>query len=154
MTSDATGLTHLGKISPIEHDPLKVKLDYFRNPHPDQLYAVRFSIPEFQSLCPATGQPDVATIVIDYVPDIFMVESKSLKLYMFAFRNHGAFHEDVTVTIGKRLETEMRPVWIRVAGFFNARGGISIDTVWESGDLPRTVQPLSIDTFRPYHNRM
>lgn len=146
-------LTHLGKQSVIETDPDKVTLDLIANPHPGLYYVSRFSIPEFTSKCPATGQPDFATLIIDYVPDRFLVESKALKLYMFAFREHGAFHEDVTVAIGRRLWNSLAPHWLRIAGFWNSRGGIAIDVVWEMGELPPRCKPLSLDSFRPYHSR-
>lgn len=151
--NEALDLTHLGKISPIENDPDKVKLDLIPKPNSDIDYVCRFSIPEFQSLCPATGQPDYATIIIDYVPDKWLLESKALKLWMFAFRNHGAFHEAVTASITDRFWTELYPKWMRVASFFNARGGISIDTVVEIGSLPSWVRPLGLEHIRPYHSR-
>lgn len=153
MTSDVSNLVHLGRQSVIENDPDKVKLDLINKPNPDLLYVCRFSIPEFQSLCPATGQPDYATILIDYAPDKYLIESKALKLWMFAFRNHGSFHEDVTTSIGRRFVTEVQPHWFRIASFFNARGGISIDTVWEVGSLPPGLKPLSIDIIKPYASR-
>lgn len=145
-------LTHLGKQSPIERDPAKVVLDRIPNPQAGLLYYCRFTVPEFTSTCPATGQPDFATLIIDYVPDKYLVESKSLKLYMFAHRDHGAFHEDVTVSIGKRLAEELDPHWFRIAGFFNGRGGISIDVVWEAGKRPDVGYPLSIDNVKLYNN--
>lgn len=132
-----TTLTHLGKTSPIENDPTKVVLDRIPNPHRDVFYAARFTIPEFTSLCPVTGQPDFATLVIDYFPNEWLVESKALKLYMYSFRNHGAFHEDCTLTIGRRLNDELKPHWLRIVGLWNARGGISIDVFWEQGDVPK-----------------
>lgn len=145
-------LSHLGKQSVVEtSDPSKVILDLIPNPHTAQ-YASRFTIPEYSSLCPVTGQPDYALIIIDYVPDKHLVESKSLKLYMFAHRNHGAFHEDVTVAMGKRLYDTMQPYWLRIAGFFNGRGGISIDIVAEFGMLPKYIRPLSIDNVKLYNN--
>jgi 7-cyano-7-deazaguanine reductase len=145
--------THLGKLSPIEKDPDKVKLDLIPNPNRGSSYVCRFSIPEFVSQCPATGQPDFATLIIDYVPRAYLLESKALKLWMFAFLGHGAFHEDVTVKIGKRFNQEVDPYWIRIAGFFNSRGGIAIDIVWEAGTLPVNVAPLGLNSIRPYHSR-
>ena len=115
-------------------------LETFDNKHPDNDYFVKFNCPEFTSLCPITGQPDFATIYISYVPDIKMVESKSLKLYLFSFRNHGDFHEDVVNVIMKDLIRLMNPKYIEVWGKFHPRGGISIDpycnygrsgTMWE-----------------------
>ena len=101
-------------------------LETFGNKHPDNDYFVKFNCPEFTSLCPITGQPDFATIYIDYIPDIKMVESKSLKLYLFSFRNHGAFHEDCVNIIMKDLIRLMNPKYIEVTGIFTPRGGISI----------------------------
>ena len=101
-------------------------LEAFENKHPDHDYWVRFNCPEFTSLCPITGQPDFAEIRISYLPDRLMVESKSLKLYLFSFRNHGDFHEDCVNTIMKDLIALMNPKYIEVTGFFTPRGGISI----------------------------
>ncbi|MBN2752365.1 MAG: NADPH-dependent 7-cyano-7-deazaguanine reductase QueF [Rhodospirillaceae bacterium] len=97
---------------------------------------VRFACPEFTSLCPVTGQPDFAHLVIDYVPDRWLVESKSLKLFFQSFRNHGAFHETCTVTIAKRLEDTLAPVWLRIGGYWYPRGGMPIDVFWQSGVPP------------------
>ena len=102
-------------------------LETFINKHQDNDYFVKFNCPEFTSLCPITGQPDFATITISYVPDIKMVESKSLKLYLFSFRNHGDFHEDCVNIIMKDLIKLMEPKYIEVWGKFTPRGGISID---------------------------
>jgi 7-cyano-7-deazaguanine reductase len=108
-----------------EYDP--GVLETFKNKHPELDYFVKFNCPEFTSLCPITGQPDFATIYISYMPGIQMVESKSLKLYLFSFRNHGDFHEDCIVTIMKDLVHLMEPKYIEVWGKFTPRGGISID---------------------------
>jgi len=113
-----------------EH-PNKNILETFDNKHPDLDYIVSFKCPEFTSLCPKTGQPDFATINIQYIPNKKMVESKSLKLYLFAYRNHGDFHEDCTVQIMKDLRDIMEPKWIRVIGDFTPRGGISICPIAE-----------------------
>ena len=145
-------LAHLGKQSEIQTDPDKVILDRIPKPNSDLLYSCRFTIPEYSSLCPVTGQPDYALLIIDYVPDKYLVESKSLKLWMFSYRQHGSFHEAVTTDIGYRLYKELQPHWLRVAGFFNGRGGISIDIVWEGGGLPPNVKPLSIDNVKLYNN--
>jgi 7-cyano-7-deazaguanine reductase len=106
------------------------------NPHPGTIYLVRFAAPEFTSLCPITGQPDFAHLVLDYVPDKKLVESKSLKLFLSSFRNHGAFHEDCTVSIGKRLVKAMKPLWLRIGGYWYPRGGIPIDVFWQTGKPP------------------
>ena len=128
--------THLGKAKPLPASPEEAKLDYVPNPRPGALYLVRFAAPEFTSLCPVTGQPDFAHLVIDYVPKDRLVESKSLKLFLGSFRNHGAFHEDCTVGIAKRLVQELRPVWLRIGGYWYPRGGIPIDVFYQTGPVP------------------
>ena len=128
---------HLGKQSALPASPEEAVLDYVPNPRPDELYLIRFAAPEFTSLCPITGQPDFAHLVIDYVPGETIVESKSLKLFLGSFRNHGAFHEDVTVGIGKRLADEMKPRWLRIGGYWYPRGGMPIDVFWQSGPPPK-----------------
>jgi 7-cyano-7-deazaguanine reductase len=116
--------------------PAEATLDRVPNPQKDSNYLVRFTAPEFTSLCPVTGQPDFAHLVIDYVPGQWLLESKSLKLYVASFRNHGAFHEDCTVAIGKRISAEIRPKWLRIGGYWYPRGGIPIDVFWQTGKLP------------------
>ncbi len=127
-------------------------LDYPANPRPGSLYLVRFSAPEFTSLCPVTGQPDFAHLVIDYVPDQTIVESKSLKLFLGSFRNHAAFHEDCTVGIAQRLCSEMRPVWLRIGGYWYPRGGMPIDIFWQSGSPPKDVW-IPDQNVAPYRGR-
>jgi 7-cyano-7-deazaguanine reductase len=129
-------LNHLGQSSTLPASPEAATLDYPRNPRPGRLYLVRFTAPEFTSLCPVTGQPDFAHIVIDYAPGERIVESKSLKLFLGAFRNHAGFHEDVTVGIGERLVAEMAPVWLRIGGYWYPRGGMPIDVFWQSDAPP------------------
>ena len=128
--------THLGKASALSASPDEASLDYVANPRAGALYLVRFAAPEFTSLCPVTGQPDFAHLVIDYAPAETIVESKSLKLFLASFRNHGGFHEDVTVGIGQRLFDEMKPHWLRIGGYWYPRGGIPIDVFWQSGEAP------------------
>src|SRR6059058_5264413 len=111
--------------------PEKAKLDRVPNPQGGTDYLVRFTVPEFTALCPITGQPDFAHLVIDYVADQWMIESKSLKLFMFSFRNHGSFHEATTVMIGKRLRDALEPRWLRIGGYWYPRGGIPIDVFWQ-----------------------
>jgi len=120
------GLSHLGSKTEYKQDYAPEMLEAFDNKHTNNDYWVTFNCPEFTSLCPMTGQPDFATIKIDYIPDIKMVESKSLKLYLFSFRNHGAFHEDCVNIIMKDLIKLMNPKYIEVKGIFTPRGGISI----------------------------
>src|SRR5687768_6786637 len=129
-------LTHLGRPSPLPASPEAAKLDYVPNPRAGKLYLVRFAAPEFTSLCPVTGQPDFAHIVIDYAPDRLLVESKSLKLFLTSFRNHGTFHEDCTVMIGRRVVEATKPQWLRIAGYWFPRGGIPIDVFWQTGAPP------------------
>jgi len=129
-------LTHLGQSSPLPTSPEAAVLDYVPNPRAGRPYLVRFTAPEFTSLCPVTGQPDFAHLVIDYAPAATIVESKSLKLFLGAFRNHAAFHEDCTVGIGERLFAEMQPLWLRIGGYWYPRGGIPIDVFWQSGPPP------------------
>jgi 7-cyano-7-deazaguanine reductase len=130
---------HLGQTSALPASPEEAVLDYVPNPRASARYMVRFAAPEFTSLCPVTGQPDFAHLVIDYVPDATIVESKSLKLFLGSFRNHAAFHEDCTVGIGQRLYDEMKPVWLRIGGYWYPRGGIPIDVFWQSGVAPADV---------------
>ena len=104
-----------------------------------QNYVARFVCPEFTSICPVTGQPDFAHLVIDYIPDASLAESKSLKLFLQSFRNHGAFHEDCTVMIGKRIVDAIKPRWFRIGGYWYPRGGIPIDVFWQTGDSPQGV---------------
>lgn len=127
---------HLGHASPLPSSPEEAVLDYVENPRKGALYLVRFTAPEFTSLCPVTGQPDFAHLVIDYAPGDSIVESKSMKLFLASFRNHCGFHEDVTVGIGQRLTKEMRPAWLRIGGYWYPRGGIPIDIFWQSGRPP------------------
>jgi 7-cyano-7-deazaguanine reductase len=129
-------LTQLGHATTGFASPEEAVLERVANPHPDTLYLARFTAPEFTSLCPVTGQPDFAHLVIDYAPDGWLVESKSLKLYLTSFRNHGAFHEGCTVAIGKRIVETVRPRWLRIGGYWCPRGGIPIDVFWQTGPAP------------------
>ncbi len=138
-------LKQLGKNSPIPATPEKAKIEKVPNPHKGTAYAVRFTCPEFTSLCPLTGQPDFAHLVIDYIPKDFLLESKSLKLFMHSFRNHGAFHEDCTIYIAKRIEKEIKPVWLRIAGFWYPRGGIPIDVFYQTKNPPKDVWVPKVD---------
>jgi 7-cyano-7-deazaguanine reductase len=134
--SESSGL-QLGRAVEWPHTPDEAKLDRVPNPQKDTNYVVRFTAPEFTSLCPITGQPDFAHLVIDYVPAQWLLESKSLKLYVASFRNHGAFHEDCTVAIGKRISADIKPKWLRIGGYWYPRGGIPIDVFWQTGKLPK-----------------
>jgi 7-cyano-7-deazaguanine reductase len=143
---------YLGRPSTIPASPAEARLDRVANPHPDADYVARFTAPEFTSLCPVTGQPDFAILVIDYVPDRWLVESKSLKLYLASFRNHGAFHEDCTVMIGKRLAELLEPRYLRIGGYWYPRGGMPIDVFWQTGEPPTTVW-LPDPGVPPYRGR-
>ena len=134
-----SNLTQLGGNTELPASPEFAVLERVADPHPEDEYLVRFSAPEFTSLCPVTGQPDFAHLVIDYVPDKWLVESKSLKLYLGSFRNHGAFHEDCTIAIGKRLVDTLDPKWLRIGGYWYPRGGIPIDVFWQSGPVPKGI---------------
>src|SRR5438477_4459452 len=112
------GLTQLGQSARIPATPDEAKLERVPSPHAGKHYVVRFTCPEFTALCPLTGQPDFAHLVIDYVPDASIVESKSLKLYLGSFRNHGAFHEDCTLAIAHRLVAALEPRWLRIGGYW------------------------------------
>ncbi len=129
-------LTPLGHGAPVPATPAEARLEVVPNPHPDAPYLVRFTCPEFTALCPVTGQPDFAHIVIDYVPKAALVESKSLKLYLAAFRNHRGFHEACTLDIAKRLESLLKPAWLRIGGYWYPRGGMPIDVFYQSGAPP------------------
>ena len=139
MSTDTSGLTQLGGHIRGFDNPDQAVLERAPNPHPGTLYLARFTAPEFTSLCPVTGQPDFAHLVIDYAPGESIVESKSLKLFLQAFRNHGAFHEDCTVGIAQRLVAEMKPKWLRIGGYWYPRGGIPIDVFWQTGPAPAGV---------------
>jgi 7-cyano-7-deazaguanine reductase len=129
-------LTQLGHATKLPASPDEAKLERVANPHDDTDYLVRFTAPEFTSLCPVTGQPDFAHLVLDYAPAEWILESKSLKLFLGSYRNHAAFHEACTVEIGKRLVEAIAPKWLRIGGYWYPRGGIPIDVFWQTGKLP------------------
>ena len=139
MSHYTDGLTQLGQPTKQPSHPDEAVLERVPNPQAGEAYVVRFTQPEFTSLCPMTGQPDFAHLVIDYVPGVWLVESKSLKLYLQSFRNHGAFHEDCTVSIGKRLVETLGPRWLRIGGYWYPRGGMPIDVFWQSAATPDDV---------------
>ena len=134
--SETPALTQLGQATRQPASPAEAVLERIANPAPGQHYAVRFTCPEFTSLCPITGQPDFAHLVIDYIPDAWLVESKSLKLYLTSFRNHGAFHEACTMEIANRLIATLAPVWLRIGGYWYPRGGMPIDVFYQTGKPP------------------
>ena len=136
MSADTSGLTQLGHAVAPPASPGTAVLERVPNPQAGMLYAVRFTAPEFTSLCPMTGQPDFAHLVIDYAPRDWLVESKSLKLYLASFRNHGAFHEDCTVAIARKVIEAGEPRWLRIGGYWYPRGGIPIDVFHQTGPMP------------------
>ena len=129
-------LTQLGHETPVPASPETARLERVANPQTGVDYLARFTVPEFTSLCPVTGQPDFAHLVIDYTPGGWLIESKSLKLYLASFRNHGAFHEDCTIAIGRRIVEVAQPKWLRIGGYWYPRGGIPIDVFWQTGAPP------------------
>ena len=148
----AKKLTQLGHAVSQPKSPAAAKLESVPNPHPDADYVVRFTAPEFTTLCPITGQPDFAHFVIDYVPGKSLVESKSLKLYLNSFRNTAGFHEDTTLAIAKRIAAAIKPRYLRIAGYWYPRGGIPIDVFWQTGKLPSGVW-LPDTGVSPYRGR-
>ena len=134
--TDTTGLTQLGHQVAWPASPDQAVLERVAAPAADKHYVVRFTCPEFTTLCPLTGQPDFAHIVIDYVPRDWIVESKSLKLFLGSYRNHGTFHEGCTMQIAERLIATLDPVWFRIGAYWYPRGGMPIDVFWQSGAPP------------------
>jgi 7-cyano-7-deazaguanine reductase len=148
----AKKLTQLGKQVAQPQSPEQAVLEAVPNPHTDVDYVVRFTAPEFTTLCPITGQPDFAHFVIDYVPGKSIVESKSLKLYLGSFRNVGSFHEATTVAIAKRIVKTIKPKFLRIGGYWYPRGGMPIDVFYQSGKLPGGVW-LPDTGVAPYRGR-
>jgi 7-cyano-7-deazaguanine reductase len=145
-------LTQLGRPAKIPASPEEAKLESVPNPHKGTLYVIRFVAPEFTVLCPMTGQPDFAHLVLDYVPEALIVESKSLKLYLASYRNHGAFHEDCTVRIAKDVQAAIKPRWLRIGGYWYPRGGMPIDVFYQSGSPPEGVW-IPEQGVAPYRGR-
>ena len=145
-------LTLLGQASGFPSSPDAAVLERVPNPHADTRYVARYTAPEFTSICPVTGQPDFAHLVIDYVPNLWLIESKSMKLFLGAFRNHGAFHEDCTVAIAKRIVVVAEPHFLRIGGYWYPRGGIPIDVFWQTGAVPDGVW-LPDQGVPPYRGR-
>ena len=147
-----SGLTQLGHSAATPESPDAAIIEKVPNPEPGMRYLVRFVAPEFTTLCPMTGQPDFAHLVIDYVPGEFLVESKSLKLFLTSFRNHGGFHEASTLLIAKRLAAEIAPEWLRIGGYWYPRGGIPIDVFYQTGPAPEGLW-LPDQGVPPYRGR-
>ena len=145
-------LTQLGRKTVPPASPDDAVIETVANPHAGSAYLVRFAAPEFTTLCPITGQPDFAHLVIDYVPAKRLVESKSLKLYLGSFRDHRAFHEDCTLAIAKRLVETLRPAWLRIGGYWYPRGGMPIDVFYQTGAPPKNLW-LPDQGVAPYRGR-
>jgi 7-cyano-7-deazaguanine reductase len=145
-------ITQLGHQVAAPANPDEAVLETVANPQAGTLYLARFTAPEFTSLCPVTGQPDFAHLVIDYAPDRWLIESKSLKFFLASFRNHGAFHEDCTIAIGKRIVAAAAPAWLRIGGYWFPRGGIPIDVFWQTGPAPEGLW-LPDQGVAPYRGR-
>ena len=145
-------LHQLGRKAALPASPRDAVLECVPNANYGTVYAVRFTAPEFTCLCPITGQPDFAHLVIDYVPRRHLVESKSLKLFLGSYRNHGAFHEATTIAIAKRIAAAARPRWLRIGGYWYPRGGMPIDVFYQSGPPPRGLW-LPDHGVAPYRGR-
>ncbi len=152
MARKITGLRQLGAKVPQPKTLAEAELERVPNPHADTVYVARFTCPEFTCLCPITGQPDFAHFVVDYAPRAWLLESKSLKLYLSSFRNVGAFHEDATISIGKRIVELIEPGWLRIGGYWYPRGGIPIDVFWQYGTPPEGVW-IPEQGVKPYRGR-
>jgi 7-cyano-7-deazaguanine reductase len=152
MTESYAGLTQLGQHIAAPQSPEEAKLERVPNPRTDARYLIRFAAPEFTSLCPLTGQPDFAHLVIDYIPDQWIVESKSLKLFLGSFRNHGAFHEACSMQVATRIVEITQPIWLRIGAYWYPRGGIPIDVFWQTGAPPADVW-IPDQGVAPYRGR-
>jgi 7-cyano-7-deazaguanine reductase len=150
--TDYSVLTQLGSATEAPSDPDEAVLERVANPQTGMDYLVRFTCPEFTSLCPLTGQPDFAHLVLDYVPDEWIVESKSLKLFLASFRNHGAFHEACSMQVAQRLVDLLTPRWLRLGAYWYPRGGIPIDVFWQTGAPPAGVW-IPDQGVAPYRGR-
>jgi 7-cyano-7-deazaguanine reductase len=150
--SDTPQTALLGKAVEAPRSPEEAVLDCVPNPQPGFDYTVRFTCPEFTCLCPVTGQPDFAHLVIDYLPDQLLVESKALKLYLGSYRNHGGFHEGTTVEIARRIVEATQCKWLRIAGYWYPRGGIPIDVFYQTGPAPESLW-LPDPGVAPYRGR-
>lgn len=137
--TDTSNLTMLGGQTVQPQSPDEAVLERVPNNNAGTDYVVRFVQPEFTSLCPMTGQPDFAHLVLDYIPGEYLVESKSLKLFLTSFRNHGSFHEDCTLSVAQRIVDTINPIWLRIGGYWFPRGGMPIDVFWQTGEAPKGV---------------
>ena len=151
-STDVSGLSQLGHAVETPSSPEEAVMERVPFSEAGTDFVVRFTAPEFTSLCPMTGQPDFAHIVIDYIPGKWLVESKSLKLFLHSFRNHGAFHEDCSIYIAKRIVALTEPKWLRIGAYWYPRGGIPIDVFWQTGAPPDGVW-LPDQGVAPYRGR-
>ncbi|WP_176085435.1 preQ(1) synthase [Martelella sp. HB161492] len=152
VKTDVSGLSQLGHAVEAPSNPEDAVMEKVPFSQAGTDFVVRFTAPEFTSLCPMTGQPDFAHIVIDYIPGEWLVESKSLKLFLASFRNHGAFHEDCSIYIAKRIVELLDPKWLRIGAYWYPRGGIPIDVFWQTGTPPDGVW-LPDQGVKPYRGR-
>jgi len=152
MSKARPRLTQLGAKVALPASPEAAVLERIPNQDRGTIYLVRFTCPEFTCMCPVTGQPDFAHFVIDYVPDRWLIESKSLKLFLGSFRNHGGFHEATTLGIAKRLVATLRPTWLRIGGYWYPRGGMPIDVHYQTGAPPKSLW-LPDAGVAPYRGR-
>jgi len=150
MTTES--LNQLGQQVDAPSSPEEAVLETVPNPQAGTDYVTRFTVPEFTSVCPVTGQPDFAHLVLDYIPGDLLVESKSFKLYLTSFRNHGAFHEDCTIAIAKKFIDAAKPKWLRIGGYWYPRGGIPIDVFWQTGEPPENAW-IPDQGVQPYRGR-
>ena len=134
-----SNLKNLGKNSNIFKKPNSNILERVEKPNKNNSYTIRFSCPEFTSICPVTSQPDFGVLIIDYIPSKWIVESKSFKLYLQSYRNYGAFHEDCSIKVAKDLDNFLKPKWLRIGAYWNPRGGIPIDVFWQTGLPPKNI---------------
>ena len=147
MEYEPKKFSKLGKKVTIPDKPDVNILERVDNPKKNILYTIRFACPEFTSICPVTSQPDFANIIIDYIPKNFIIESKSFKLYLQSYRNHGAFHEDCTISIALDIVKTLKPIWLRIAGYWYPRGGIPIDIFWQTSEEPDAVLIPKLENF-------
>jgi len=152
MSKKENKLSILGTRSKIPDSPDEAKLETVKNPHPENSYLIRFTCPEFTTICPITSQPDFANIIIDYVPKDLIVESKSLKILLSSFRNFNGFHEECTILVAKRIIAATNPKWLRIGGYWYPRGGIPIDIHWQTGSPPDNVW-IPKHEIKPYLGR-
>jgi len=150
MNNSNKDLNALGYKAKIPDYPDPTILEKVNNPKINVDYSIRFTCPEFTSICPVTSQPDFAFIIIDYVPKKYIVESKSFKLYLLGYRNHGAFHEDCTISIAQDIVSLLDPKWLRIGGYWYPRGGIPIDIFWQTVEKPKNlfIPDMHIPTYR------